>query len=215
MILPDLRKEVCAANQELPVNGLVVGSGGNVSGRDPETGRVVIKPSGISFPKLTAESMVVVDPDGSIVEGELKPSVDLGIHLYLYQRRDDVFGVTHTHSPYATSFSIHGDGLPAALTPLTHMIGGGVPRTRWATPGADDTGAAILEATGDRGKAALADRHGVFTMGDSATDSFKIALYLEEAAKTIRFAMMSGPVSPLPDDEIDRCYRWFNENYGQ
>lgn len=214
-MLPELREEVCAANQELPLNGLVVGSGGNVSGRDPATGHVVIKPSGMSFPKLTPAAMVVVDIDGTVVEGELKPSVDLGIHLHLYFHRPDVFGITHTHSPYATSFSIDGDGIPAALTPLTHMIGGGVPRTRWATPGAEDTGAAIIEATGEHGKAALADRHGVFTMGDSATDSFKIALYLEEAAKTIRLAMMSGPVTPLPDEEIERCSRWFRENYGQ
>lgn len=215
MMLQRLREEVCAANQELPINGLVVGSGGNVSGRDPATGHVVIKPSGMSFAKLTSEAMVVVDADGTVLEGDFKPSVDLGIHLYLYSHRPDVFGVTHTHSPYATSFAIHGDGIPAALTPLTHMIGGGVPRTRWARPGAEDTGAAIIEATGEDGKAALADRHGVFTLGDSATDSFKIALYLEEAAKTIRLAMMSGPVTPLPDDEIERCFRWFRENYGQ
>lgn len=215
MMLPELREEVCAANKELPLNGLVVGSGGNVSGRDPATGLVVIKPSGVAFRTLAPESMVVVSPEGEVVEGERKPSVDLGIHLHLYRHRADVYGVTHTHSPYATSFSVNGDGIPAALTPLTHMIGSGVPRTRWATPAADDTATAILEATGDTGKAALADRHGVFTMGASATDSFSIALYLEEAAKTIRLAMMSGPVAPLPDEEIDRCYRWFHENYGQ
>lgn len=215
MLLPELREEVCSANQELPLNGLVVGSGGNVSGRDPATGHVVIKPSGVPFQKLSPESMVVVDDEGTVLQGDLKPSVDLGIHLYLYRHRPDVFGVTHTHSPFATSFAMDGDGIPAALTPLTHMIGSGVPRTRWATPAADDTGAAILEATGEAGKAALADRHGVFTMGTSANDSFKIALYLEEAAKTIRLAMMSGPVTPLPDEEIERCYRWFHENYGQ
>lgn len=215
MMFPQLREEVCAANQELPVNGLVVGSGGNVSGRDPHSGRVVIKPSGMLFPQLTSESMVVVEPDGTVVEGGLKPSVDLGIHLYLYRHRPDVFGITHTHSPYATSFALHGDGLPAALTPLTHMIGAGVPRTRWANPGAEDTGAAIIEAVGNTGKAALVDRHGVFTMGDSAHDSLQIALYLEEAAKTIRLAMMSEPVTPLPDEEIDRCSRWYIENYGQ
>lgn len=215
MMLEALRAEVCVANQELPINGLVVGSGGNVSGRDPDTGNVVIKPSGASFADLTPASMVVTDPDGNVLDGHMKPSVDLGIHLYLYRHRPDVFGVTHTHSRYATSFALSGDGMPAALTPLTHMIGGGVPRTRWATPGAEDTGAAILEAVGDTGLAALADRHGVFTLGTSASHSFKIALYLEEAATTIRLAMSSGPVTPLPDEEIDRCARWFRENYGQ
>ena len=160
-----LREEVCAMNLELPANGLVVWSGGNVSGRDSETGCVVIKPSGVRFDRLTPESMVVVDPSGEVMEGDLKPSVDLGIHCYIYQHRPDVFGVAHTHSPYATSFAVRGEDIPAALTPLTHLIGSGVPCTRWATPAADDTGAAIIEAIGPSGLAAVVARHGVFTMG--------------------------------------------------
>ncbi|MCY4193207.1 MAG: class II aldolase/adducin family protein, partial [bacterium] len=180
-MLDDLRAEVLEMNLELPRNRLVVWSGGNVSGRDPESGCVVIKPSGVPFDRLTIDSMVVVAPDGSIKAGGLKPSVDLGIHLYLYAARPDVFGVTHTHSPYATSFSLNGEGIPAALTPLTHLIGGGVACTRYATPGAEDTGAAIIESVGDSGKAAIVARHGVFTLGASAGKSLEIALHVEEA----------------------------------
>ena len=89
-MLDALKDEVCAQNLELPAQGLVVGSGGNVSGRDPQSGLVVIKPSGVKFAKLTPQSMVVVDLDGQVVEGEMKPSVDTGIHLYLYRHRPDV-----------------------------------------------------------------------------------------------------------------------------
>lgn len=214
-MLKELREEVLEMNLELPRNRLVVWSGGNVSGRDPETGLIVIKPSGVPFDRLKAESMVVVDIDGEIVEGDLRPSVDLGIHLHLYRARADVRGVTHTHSPYATSFAVVNEDIPAALTPITHLIGSGVPCTRYATPGAEDTASAILESVGDTGLAALVNRHGVFTMGRSASESVKIALHVEEAAMTIRLAQQSRPVTPMDDDEIERCFRWYRENYGQ
>ena len=213
-MLEALKEEVCAQNHELPANGLVVGSGGNVSGRDLETGLIVIKPSGVKFAKLTPETMVVVDIDGNVIEGATKPSVDTGIHLYIYKHRDDVRGVAHTHSPYASSFAARGERIPAVLTPITHMLGRDVPCSRYATPGEVDTGAAIIEAA-EGGYAALVKAHGVFTMGQSATEATSIAMYLEEAAMTTHLAMLRGPVKELPQGEIDRCFAWFRRNYGQ
>lgn len=213
-MLEALKEEVCAQNHELPANGLVVGSGGNVSGRDPETGLIVIKPSGVKFAKLTPDTMVVVDIDGNVIEGATKPSVDTGVHLYIYKHRDDVRGVAHTHSPYASSFAARGERIPAVLTPITHMLGRDVPCSRYATPGEVDTGAAIIEAA-DGGYAALVKAHGVFTMGKSATEATSIAMYLEEAAMTTHLAMLRGPVEELPQTEIDRCFAWFRKNYGQ
>lgn len=213
-MLEALKEEVCAQNHELPANGLVVGSGGNVSGRDPETGLIVIKPSGVKFAKLTPETMVVVDIDGNIIEGTTKPSVDTGVHLYIYKHRDDVRGVAHTHSPYASSFAARGERIPAVMTPITHMLGRDVPCSRYATPGEVDTGAAIIEAA-EGGYAALVKAHGVFTMGTSATEAASIAMYLEEAAQTTHLAMLRGPVEELPQEEIDRCFNWFRKNYGQ
>ena len=213
-MLEALKDEVCEQNHELPKNGLVVGSGGNVSGRDPETGLVVIKPSGVKFSKLTPDTMVVVDLDGKIVEGDMKPSVDTGIHLYIYRARGDVFGITHTHSPYATSFAARGERIPAVLTPITHILGRDIPCSRYATPGEVDTGQAVIEAA-DGGFAALVRAHGVFTMGRSASQATSIAMYLEEAAMTTHLAMLRGPVDEMPPAEIDRCFNWFKKNYGQ
>jgi L-ribulose-5-phosphate 4-epimerase len=213
-MLEALKEEVCEQNHELPKNGLVVGSGGNVSGRDPKTGLIVIKPSGVKFAKLTPDTMVVVDIDGTIVEGRMKPSVDTGVHLYIYRHRDDVFGVAHTHSPYATSFAARGERIPAVLTPITHMIGRDVPCSRYATPGEVDTGKAIIEAA-EGGYAVLVRAHGVFTMGGSAKEATSVAMYLEEAAMTTHLAMLRGPVDELPQVEIDRCFGWFRKNYGQ
>jgi L-ribulose-5-phosphate 4-epimerase len=213
-MLEALKAEVCEQNHELPKNGLVVGSGGNVSGRDPMTSLVVIKPSGVKFAKLMPDTMVVVDLDGNIVEGTMKPSVDTGIHLYIYQHRPDVFGIAHTHSPYATSFAARGERIPAVLTPITHMVGRDVPCAPYATPGEIDTGRAVVEAAAG-GLAALVKAHGVFTMGKSATEATSVAMYLEEAAMTTHLAMLRGPVEELPDEEIERCYNWFRKNYGQ
>ncbi|SDW65454.1 class II aldolase/adducin family protein [Roseicitreum antarcticum] len=213
-MLEALKKLVCEQNHELPANGLVVGSGGNVSGRDPETGLVVIKPSGVKFAALTPDTMVVVDLDGTVVEGTAKPSVDTGIHLYIYRNRADVFGVAHTHSPYASSFAARGERIPAVMTPITHMLGRDVPCSRYATPGEVDTGEAIIEAAGG-GWAVLVKAHGVFTMGRDAKEATSNAMYLEEAAMTTHLAMTRGPVDELPQAEIDRCYKWFHKNYGQ
>ncbi|MDX9832417.1 MAG: class II aldolase/adducin family protein, partial [Anaerolineae bacterium] len=104
-MLEELRHEVWKYNLELPKHGLVVMTSGNISGRDPETGLVVMKPSGYSYEEMTPEDMVVIDMNGNVVEGHLKPSVDTETHLYVYAKRPDVFGVGHTHSTYATSFA--------------------------------------------------------------------------------------------------------------
>ena len=112
MLLMKLREEVCALHAELPKNNLVAWTSGNISGRDPETNLVVIKPSGIKFDDLRPENMVVVDINGKIVEGDYKASSDTASHCYIYRQRPDVYGVVHTHSRYATAFAVMGREIP-------------------------------------------------------------------------------------------------------
>ena len=215
MLYPELREEVCAMNQELPEQGLVVWTGGNVSAIVREAGHVVIKPSGLRFGELTPESMVVTDLEGNVVEGDLKPSVDLGIHIYVYKHRGDIGGITHTHSPYSTAFALLSQPLPAALTPFSHIVGRAIPCTEYVKPAHDETGEAIVRVGGDS-LAVLVNRHGPFTFGASATDSVKVAVYMEEAARTIFYARaMGGEVTDLPGEELDRAFGWYHKNYGQ
>ncbi|PWH19309.1 MAG: L-ribulose-5-phosphate 4-epimerase [Anaerolineae bacterium] len=214
MLYPELRQEVCRMNQELPKQGLVVWSGGNVSGVVRETNHVVIKPSGVPFEELTPENMIVTDLDGHVIEGDLKPSVDIDIHLYIYKHRLDIGGICHTHAPYSTSFALLEQPIPAALTPIAHLLGRSVPCTQYVIPASLETAQAIIETIGD-GKAVLVSRHGPFTLGKTPTEAVKIATYLEEAAKTIHLAMLRGNVTPIPDEEIDRSYNWYIRNYGQ
>src|SRR5580765_2684142 len=104
-MLEQLRQELFELHLELPKNTLVAWTSGNVSARDAGSGLVVIKPSGVRYERLRPEHMVVVDLDGHIVEGDLKPSSDTASHLYIYRHRPDVGGIVHTHSTYASAFA--------------------------------------------------------------------------------------------------------------
>ncbi|MDR2476780.1 MAG: class II aldolase/adducin family protein [Treponema sp.] len=215
MLYEELRKEVYAMNMALFTERLVVWTGGNVSGLVRDAGHIVIKPSGVPFGSLSPENMVVTDMEGTVVEGELAPSVDLPVHIYIYKHRPDVRGIAHTHSPYAASFALLGQSIPAALSPIAHLLGADIPCSRYAQAAYEDTGAAIIETAGKDGLAVLVNRHGVFTMGKSATESVKIAAQVEEAAQTIHYAMLRGKVEPMSKDEVKRCYDFYHANYGQ
>ena len=127
-MLEDLRRRVWQANLMLPKNNLVTMTSGNVSARDVETGLVVIKPSGVPYETMSPEDIVVVDLEGNVVEGDLKPSVDCPTHLYVYRHRPDVNGIVHTHSPYATAFAALGRPIPVCLTAIADEFGGPIPR---------------------------------------------------------------------------------------
>src|SRR5919205_2913055 len=162
MLCDKMRREVCAMNLELPRWGLVTWTSGNVSGRDPETGHVVIKPSGVRYDDLQPENMVVVDLEGEVVEGPLKPSVDTATHLYVYRHRPDVGGVVHTHSAYATSFAMLGQSIPVYLTAMADEFGTEIPIGAYCQIGGEEIGRGIMRSI-RRPPAILIQSHGVFT----------------------------------------------------
>lgn len=209
-----LRREVCAMNLELPRQSLVTWTSGNVSGRDPETGYVVIKPSGVRYPDLAPENMVVVDVDGRVVEGPLKPSVDTATHLYVYRHRPDVGGVVHTHSPYATSFAMLGQSIPVYLTAHADEFGIEIPLGAYCQIGGEQIGQEIVRSIGDS-PAILIESHGVFTVGKNAEAAVKAAVMTEDVARTVHIALLRGQPRPLPADEVERLHRAYVEHYGQ
>jgi L-ribulose-5-phosphate 4-epimerase len=213
MLLEQLREIVWKCNLELPKNGLVKMTSGNVSGRDPESGLVVIKPSGVSFEALTSEDMVVVDMDGHVVEGNLKPSTDTDTHLYVYQCRPDVFGMVHTHSPYASSFAVLGQPIPACLTACA-MLGGEIPLGGYAPIGGEDIGQEIINKIGCA-KAIIMQNHGVFTIGASAQQATKMAVEVEEIAKITHLAMQRGQPIQLTPSQVNYMMNLYQNEYGQ
>lgn len=213
MLLEQLREIVWKCNLELPKNGLVKMTSGNVSGRDAETGYVVIKPSGYNFDEMTPAHMVVVDLEGKVVEGNLKPSTDTDTHLYVYQRRPDVFGIVHTHSPYASSFAVLGQPIPACLT-SSAMLGGEIPLGGYAPIGGADIGQEIIDKIG-RALAIVMQNHGVFTIGSSPQQATKMAIEVEEIAKITHLAMLRGQPILLTPSQVDYMVNLYQNEYGQ
>jgi L-ribulose-5-phosphate 4-epimerase len=214
MLLESLRQEICRLHADLPRNNLVTWTSGNVSGRDPESGLVVIKPSGVFYEDLTPDNMVVVDMDGKIVEGKYKPSSDTAAHLFVYRSRADVNGIVHTHSPFATAFAAVGKPIPVYLTAICDEFGGPIPCGGYAKIGGDEIGREIIKSIG-ASPALLLKNHGVFTIGKTPKAAVKAAVMVEDVAKTVFYALQLGVPDEIPAEEVARAHRRYLEEYGQ
>lgn len=213
-MLERIKEDLVQLHLELPRNNLVVWTGGNVSARDPETGLVAIKPSGIRYEDLRPEHMVVLDLDGRQVEGDLKPSSDTLSHLYIYRQRSDVMGVVHTHSAYATAFAAVNTPIPVVLTAIADEFGGPIPCAGFTTIGDDSIGRLVVENIGTS-PAILLKNHGVFTIGKSARAAVKAAIMTEDNAKTVWLAMQIGTPDNIPDDAVEKLHYRYTHIYGQ
>ena len=134
MLLEKLRKEVLQASLDLLNYNLVTLTGGNVSGRDEQTGYIAITPSGMDYRNLTPSDIVIVDVDGNIIDGKWKASVDLSDHLYIYKHREDINSIIHTHSTYSSCFAILNEPIECASTTLANEVGGSVPVAKFSPP---------------------------------------------------------------------------------
>ena len=213
-MLDELKQTVCELHLELRRYNLVVWTGGNVSARDPQTGLVVIKPSGVRYEHLRPEQLVVIDLDGRTVEGNLKPSSDTASHLYIYRQRPDVGGIAHTHSPYATAFAALGRPIPACLTAIADEFGGPIPCAGFALIGSEEVGREVVAHLGTS-PAVLLKQHGVFTVGRDAEAAVKAAVMVEDAARTVYLAMQLGRPEELPPQVVAQLHRRYSGEYGQ
>lgn len=213
-MLEALRLEIYKLHLELPRHNLVVWTGGNLSGRDLDSGLVVIKPSGIRYEDLTPENMVVVDLEGKVIEGDFKPSSDTAAHLYIYRHRPEINGVVHTHSPFATAFAAAGRPIPPVLTAIADEFGGPIPLGGYARVGGDEIGRILIDSIG-ASPAILMKNHGAFTVGKTPEDAIKAAVMLEGVARTVFYAMQLGPLDEIPAEEVARAHRRYLEEYGQ
>lgn len=213
-MLERLKEEVHRVHLELPKNELVKWTGGNVSARDPQTGLVVVKPSGVRYEVLRPKDHVVVDLDGEVIEGELKPSSDTASHLYIYRYMHKVNGIVHTHSPYATAFAAVGKPIPCCLTAIADEFGGPIPCAGFALIGGEEIGKQVVEHIGSS-KAVLLRQHGVFSVAENATAAVKAAVMVEDVARTVWLAMQIGEVEGLSRQDVDRLHARYVNIYGQ
>lgn len=216
-MLDELKSAVYRANLHLVRHGLVTLTWGNVSGIDRQSNLVVIKPSGLSYERMQPEQMVVVDLDGRVVEGELRPSSDTPAHLVLYRHFDTIGGITHTHSTHATMFAQARRELPCLGTTHADHFFGPVPLARAlsAKEVADDyegnTGRVIVERFAELDPVAmpavLVAGHGPFAWGKDAADSIENAVAVEAVARMALGTLQLNPQAPTLEPYIlDKHY---------
>jgi L-ribulose-5-phosphate 4-epimerase len=216
-MLETLKEKVLQANLALVEHRLVLFTWGNVSERDPDTGCVVIKPSGVPYDRMVAKQMVVLDMDGKKVEGELKPSSDALTHLELYRNFEQIGGVVHTHSTWATSWAQAGKPIPAYGTTHADYFYGPVPCTRKLTRAEVEdeyemnTGKVIVETFRELDHLSmpgvLVHGHGPFTWGRDSEEAVHHAVVLEELARMALHTELLGNQKPLDQFLLDKHYR--------
>lgn len=227
-MLDKLKLSVFKANLDLVKEGLVIHTWGNVSGRDRKTGLIVIKPSGVSYKSMKASDMVVLDPQGKVVEGKYKPSTDAPTHLLLYKTFDSIGGVVHTHSTYATVWAQAGKDIPAFGTTHADHFYGEVPCTRKLSAKEIDTdyeintGKVIVERLGRKDPLAvpsvLVNSHGPFIWGIDEEEAVYNAVALEEIARMAFYTVLLGKSEPVDSYLLNKHYNrkhGKNAYYGQ
>ncbi|MBF0673199.1 MAG: L-ribulose-5-phosphate 4-epimerase [Salinibacterium sp.] len=218
--IDEVRADVASLHAELTRYGLVVWTGGNVSGRVPGADLFVIKPSGVDYDELAPENMILCDLDGTVIPGTpgsgRSPSSDTAAHAYVYRNMPEVGGVVHTHSTYATAWAARGEAIPCVITAMADEFGGEIPVGPFAIIGDDSIGRGIVATLqGHRSRGVLMQNHGPFTIGKNPRDAVKAAVMVEDVARTVHIARQAGELIPIPQEAIDSLFDRYQNVYGQ
>ncbi len=219
-VIQETQELLVELHQELVRYELVAWTSGNVSQRitfdDGSPDLFAIKPSGVSYNKLTADAMVICDLDGNLVSGKLSPSSDTAAHAYVYRNMAEVNGVVHTHSNYACAWAAVGEEIPCILTAIADEFGGPIPVGPFAIIGDESIGKGIVETLkGHRSPAVLMQNHGVFTIGPDARSAVKAAVMCEDNAKSAFLARQLGTPIPIPQEAIESLFNRYQKVYGK
>jgi L-fuculose-phosphate aldolase/L-ribulose-5-phosphate 4-epimerase len=214
MLLEALRTEVLDTALSLKKYGLVWMAGGTVCARDPESGQVVVTPSGLAYEDLSPGDMIVVDTDLNLIEGEYRPSVATNLWTAILKKRPDIHAVVHSHSPYASAFSVINQPIPIVTETMANWFGQPIQVARYAHLEDDHFVSAPLEALGD-GFAVLLGQHGPITVGKNLHQALERAVTLEEAAKTYAVARDIGEPLVFTAQQARRSFDYYHNRYGQ
>lgn len=214
MILEELRTHVLRTALLLPKYNLVWMAGGTVCARDPKSGYVVVTPSGLDYGHLTPDDMIVTDMDMNPVEGNYRPSVALNLWIGFMRVRSDLNAVVHTHSPYATAFSVAYQSIPVITETMADWFGQPIPVTRYLSVEDPEFSTLPIDVIGD-GYAVLLGNHGPITVGKTLEHALERAVTLEEAARTYSIARTIGTPVTLTDEQARASFDYYHNRYGQ
>lgn len=218
LLLGGLREQVVVIGLEALARGVVHGTAGNMSVRDPESGLIAISPSGIPYPAVTPADVVIVDEHAAVVDGRRSPSSETPLHTMVMRARPDIRAIIHTHSHYSTVVSCIRPFLPPILTEVCLVVGARVPVTRYGLTGTPDFGESVIEALEPDTRAVILKNHGLVCFGDSFEAALAIAEIVEEAARVYVHALAAnGGREPdlVPEALIPEMAERFRRTYGQ
>ena len=214
MILEELRAHVLQTARLLPKYNLVWMAGGTVCARDPQTGYVVVTPSGLDYERLTPDDMTVTDMEMNLIEGKFRPSVALNLWIGFMRARTELNAVVHTHSPYATAFSVAYQPIPVITETMADWFGQPVQVTRYLSVEDPEFPTLPVEVMGN-GYAVLLGNHGPITVGKTLEHALERAVTLEEAARTYSIARAIGAPVSLTEEQARASFDYYHNRYGQ
>lgn len=214
MFFPELRSKIVEKFRMLNETGLTFGFSGNISARAPEKGLFLITPSGLKKARLDPADILLVDSDGSIIEGNRKPSVETPMHLAIYRNRRDVKAIVHAHPVYSTVFAATGVDIVPITEEMIFYTGGEVKVAKYALFGTNELAKNVLKALGDK-RAVLLMSHGAVACGEDLDEAVDVLLCVEREAKIILLSKLLRKPKPLPRKTIDLEKKLYRERVGK
>jgi len=209
------KEDVLEASKLMHSSGLVAAVWGNVTARVPGTDRIICTPSGVEYATMTEEQLCEIDLNtGEQVGGRLKPTSELKLHLAIYRARPDVMGVMHTHSTYASAFSVAHKDIPPVVEDLAQVVGGSVACAKYALPGTDELGCHTVKSLGAKGAVLLAN-HGMVGVGPTVMEALRVCQIVEKGAKIYALAKMVGNPFLLSLEDVEYLRDAYTNSYGQ
>lgn len=214
-------KLVIDSAKEMAQNSLTVATWGNISVRDPETGRIYVTPSGYDYKKAKTDDVVVFDAKGIRVKGLRKPTIEKDLHIELYMAREDINAIIHTHAMYSTVIGVAGLSLPAITEEFAQTIGHEAPLCKYAIPGSPDLAKYVVEGFGKEHYAVLMPSHGAVCGAADMAMAKKECDVLERAAEIYILAQNlisqhpEGTLRAIPSDDVDHMFRFHHNQYVQ
>lgn len=211
----DHRRILIEAGKQMLERKLTVETWGNLSVRDRETGFVYLTPSAMPYHTIGAEDVAVCTPDGALLEGRRKPTIEKELHLGLYRLRPEVNAIIHTHPIHSQVFAVLRRSIPPIIDEAAQVLGGTVPVADYALPGTAQLADNVCRAMEGRVRACLMANHGAVCVGESMEQAFKVCAVLEMTAQIYQQALMLGKPHVLSDELVDEMWDFANNRYGK